>query len=113
MPNPEMPAGGGSAAGGSGRRSRIAVAGVCLLGVAGLQYEMTRAGNDFFVTGIQTTPQGQQRATYQVGLVYGSGSKRDEMYFAWQEDRLFHLPVAWLHPYDRWGNAINSIHGRE
>ncbi len=73
--------------------------------VAGLQFEMSRTGTDFFLTRIESTPQGQQRSRYQIGLVYGSGSKHDEMYFAWQDDRLYHLPVAWLHPYQRWGLA--------
>jgi len=81
--------------------------------VPGMRFEMTRTGNDFFATGVQATAQGEERVSYQIGLVYGSAGKRDEMYFAWQDDRLYHLPVAWLYPFDRWGHAVNSIHGRE
>lgn len=71
--------------------------------VPGLRFEMTRAGNDFVATRIEATPQGEKRVPYQVGLVYGTANKHDEVYFAWQGDRLYELPVAWLYPLDRWG----------
>src|SRR5205823_3383835 len=54
--------------------------------VPGVQFAMTRAGDEFFATGVQTTAQGQERAQYQIGLVYGSAGHRDEMYFAWKDD---------------------------
>jgi hypothetical protein len=59
-------------------------------------------------TSVQATAQGEQRVSYHIGLVYGSANKRDEMYFAWQDDRLFTLPVAWLYPHDRWGDATDN-----
>src|SRR5262245_25887315 len=58
----------------------------------GLHFEMSRSGDDFLVTAVQATPRGEERVPYQVGLVYGSANKRDEMYFAWQGDRLVRLP---------------------
>jgi tetratricopeptide (TPR) repeat protein len=76
---------------------------------SGLSFEMRRAGDEFLIDASHN----DQRVSYRVGLVYGSGGKRDEMYFAWQDDKLYHLPVAWLQPFDCWGNAVNSIHGRE
>ena len=29
--------------------------------------------------------------------------------FAWRDDRLYHLPVSWLHPYERWGQAAETV----
>jgi tetratricopeptide (TPR) repeat protein len=78
--------------------------------VPGLRFEMTRSGDDFFATSVQTTTSGEQRTSFQIGLVYGSANKRDEMYFAWQDDRLYTLPAAWLYPQDRWGNAVEGMH---
>jgi tetratricopeptide (TPR) repeat protein len=78
---------------------------------AGLVFEMTHSGNEFFATRVQKGG-GEQRVPYQIGLVYGSASKHDEMYFAWQDDRLFHLPVAWLYPFERWGYASHTTTAR-
>jgi tetratricopeptide (TPR) repeat protein len=78
--------------------------------VPGLRFEMTRSGDDFLATAVQATAGGERRVSYQVGLVYGSANKRDELYFAWQDDRLYTLPAAWLYPFDRWGNAVESMH---
>jgi tetratricopeptide (TPR) repeat protein len=74
----------------------------------GLRFEMTREGDDYFATSIQATAGGERRVCYQIGLVYGSANKRDEMYFAWQDDRLLHVPVAWLYPFERWGDASDN-----
>ncbi len=76
--------------------------------IPGLHFEMTRSGNDFFETRVLATAQGQQRSSDQIGLVYGSVGKHDEIYFAWQDDRLYELPVAWLYPVDRWGSHNNN-----
>jgi tetratricopeptide (TPR) repeat protein len=67
----------------------------------GLRFEMTRDGGDFLQTAIHTTPGGEQRTTSRLGLVYGTGTA-DEIYFTWKDDRLYELPVAWLHPLKRW-----------
>src|SRR5262249_6916626 len=67
--------------------------GQCDTRVPGLRFEMSRSGNNFFITAIRDTPAGEDRTPYQVGLVYGSGNKRDEMYFAWEDERLVRLPV--------------------
>jgi tetratricopeptide (TPR) repeat protein len=70
---------------------------------------MSRSGKDFFATAVEAAATGEKRISYQVGLVYGSGNKRDEMYFTWKDDHLFLLPVAWLVPYDCWGTAMDSM----
>jgi tetratricopeptide (TPR) repeat protein len=77
--------------------------------VPGLRFEMTRSGDDFLATAVQATKQGEQRVSYKIGLVYGSANKRDEMYFTWQDDHIHHLPVAWLYPQDRWGDARETL----
>jgi tetratricopeptide (TPR) repeat protein len=73
----------------------------------GLRFEMSRSGDDFFATSIQTGPEGERRVRYKVGLVYGSANQRDEFYFAWQEDELFALPVSWLYSDGCWGHSID------
>ena len=65
---------------------------------AGLRFEMSRSGENFFQTAIRVTPSGEERTTSQIGLVYGDGAASDEVYFAWHNDQLSELPVVWLHP---------------
>jgi tetratricopeptide (TPR) repeat protein len=67
---------------------------------------MARSGENFLITSVRDAPEGEQRVSYQVGLVYGSANKRDEMYFAWQGDRLVRPPVAWLYPQGCWGTDV-------
>jgi tetratricopeptide (TPR) repeat protein len=76
----------------------------------GLHFEMTRTADGCLATSVQAAPKGDKRTTYQVALVYGSANRRDEMYFAWQDDQLVHLPAAWLYPQNRWGNAAETRH---
>ena len=75
----------------------------------GLRFEMTRSGNDCFVTAVHADGAGEQRDSFPVGLVYGSANRRDEMYFSWQDDRLVRLPVAWLYPQDRWATDVDDL----
>jgi tetratricopeptide (TPR) repeat protein len=76
-------------------------------GPHGLRFEMTRSGDDFFMTSVQPVPDGERRVRHKIGLVYGSANQRDEFYFAWQEDELFALPVSWLYSDDCWGHSID------
>lgn len=78
-----------------------------------VHFEMERRAGDLVVTGVRRAPDGEQKSEYQVGLVYGAGGARDEMYFAWQDDRLVQLPVGWLHPQACWGNVVDRVEGRE
>lgn len=79
----------------------------------GLHFEMKCSHDEFVVSGLQMTPQGPRRLDYPIGLVYGAGGAGDEMYFAWQGDRLYNLSVAWLYPFQRWGHAVDSIDARQ
>ncbi len=76
----------------------------------GLRFEMTQAGGDFVQTAIHTTPTGEQRTTARIDLVYGAGTA-DEIYFTWHDDRLYELPMAWLHPLSRWGEQPFNPYG--
>ncbi len=78
-----------------------------------IYFEMTRDRNDLIATGVRRGPAGEQRIDYFIGLVYGAGGTRDEMYFAWKDDGLVQLPVAWLTPQGRWGNVVDRIEARE
>ncbi|MFO0802052.1 MAG: tetratricopeptide repeat protein [Gemmataceae bacterium] len=78
-----------------------------------VRFEMSREADGLHAAGIRRTPEGDERIDYRIGLVYGSGGTRDEMYFAWQDNRLVQLPIAWLHPQQQWGNVVDRIEGRE
>jgi tetratricopeptide (TPR) repeat protein len=69
----------------------------------GLHFEMGRKGTDFLQTAIQTTPAGPRRTSAPIALVYGGRGVLDEVYFTWHGDRLYELPMAWLHPDQHWG----------
>ncbi|HJZ91445.1 MAG TPA: multiheme c-type cytochrome, partial [Gemmataceae bacterium] len=69
----------------------------------GLHFEMTRSGDSFVHTSVNAAPTGEQRLTDRISLAFGAGGL-DEVYFAWRGDLLYELPVAWLHPLDRWGH---------
>jgi tetratricopeptide (TPR) repeat protein len=77
----------------------------------GLRFEMMQAGGDFLETAIRATPAGEQRSTARIDLVYGA-AQADEVFFSWQGDRLYELPVVWLHPLNRWANARLYRHGK-
>lgn len=78
-----------------------------------VHFEMVRNGDDLIATGVRRASPADQRINYHVGLAYGAGGTRDEMYFAWEGDRLVQLPVAWLSPQARWGNVVDRIEARE
>lgn len=69
-----------------------------------LRFEMRRQGGDF----IQTALHGPQRTPARIALVYGSGGTADEVFFTWHGDRLYELPVAWLHPKNGWAEEPRS-----
>jgi tetratricopeptide (TPR) repeat protein len=77
--------------------------------VPGLHFEMSRSGEEFTFASVQDKSGHEERDSYQVGLVYGWANKRDEMYFSWKDDRLFLLPVAWLSPFNCWGQANDAV----
>jgi tetratricopeptide (TPR) repeat protein len=71
---------------------------------------MTQSGGDFLQTTILTTPTGEKRASARIALAHGAG-QADEVYFTWHDDRLYELPVAWLHPLKRWGASPFDPYG--
>src|SRR5260370_26189826 len=76
----------------------------------GLRFEMSQKDGEFLLTALQATPKGEQRSAARIDLVYGA-AKADEVFFSWRDDRLFELPVVWLHPLNRWGNTTLNPHG--
>src|SRR5262249_11498448 len=74
----------------------------------GLRFRMTRSGDQFFQAAVRTTPGGPQRTDARVALVYGAGGTADEVYFTWHGNRLYELPVAWLHPGRCWAEEPRS-----
>jgi tetratricopeptide (TPR) repeat protein len=75
-----------------------------------LRFEMTRSGNDFRMTAVHASPAGEVRTSARIDLVYGA-NKADEVFFSWRDDRLYELPVAWLHPQNRWGESSLNPYG--
>jgi tetratricopeptide (TPR) repeat protein len=76
-----------------------------------LRFEMTQAGGEFFQTAVHITAAGEQRTPARIAFAYGSGGAGDEIYFTWHGDRLFELPVAWLHPLKQWGEQPFNPYG--
>ena len=70
---------------------------------APVRFEMGRKDREFFVSAIRDTPQGEQRTQSPIAFVYGSGAGTDEVFFTWHGDRLYELPIVWLHPLNSWG----------
>ncbi|HUY90720.1 MAG TPA: tetratricopeptide repeat protein [Pirellulales bacterium] len=78
-----------------------------------LQFEMTRSGDEFFVTAVRKTPKGEQRTSSRIDLVYGAGAGTDEVYLTWRGDELYELPVAWLPEHQAWGASAFALPGVE
>jgi tetratricopeptide (TPR) repeat protein len=70
----------------------------------GLRFEMTQSGSDFLHTAVQSTSAGAKRSSTRIAWIYGAGDA-DEVYFGWHGDKLYELPVSWLHPQQQWGIA--------
>ena len=79
-----------------------------------VQFEMTQAGHDFLQSNTRETDAGTQKFDAKIGLVYGSTRTADEVYFTWHDDRLYELPVVWLHTQNRWATeAFNPFGNRD
>jgi tetratricopeptide (TPR) repeat protein len=77
----------------------------------GLRFEMNQEDGAFFQTAIHETPAGEQRSRARIDLVYGA-ARADEVFFSWRGDRLYELPVVWLHPLNAWGNTSLNRYGK-
>src|SRR5205809_187259 len=111
MPDPEaQPAGANAPRTRSRRGIVLALAALLAAGVAlGLWWR----GDAPWTRQARTPADSAPANPGYVGLVYGAGGSTDEMYFAWEGDRLYSLPVAWLFPLDRWGHAVATAEARE
>jgi tetratricopeptide (TPR) repeat protein len=78
----------------------------------GLRFQIAQSGDDLFQTLIRVTPAGEERYTSRIDLVYGSGGKADEVFFTWKGDRLYELPLGWLHSFHQWGEQPFDPQGR-
>ena len=72
--------------------------------IAPVEFEMGRSEQGWTQTATLQTPAGKQQTTSLIDLKYGS-SPTDEVYFTWRGDRLYELPIAWLHPQKSWGSS--------
>jgi tetratricopeptide (TPR) repeat protein len=75
-----------------------------------IRFAMSHEGDKYLYKLIQETPAGKRESTANIDLVYGQGGRFDEVYFTWRGNRLFELPVTWLHPSKEWGNNLLSPH---
>ncbi len=73
----------------------------------GISFEMSRSDEGHFMTAIREGREGTQRQTSRVDFVYGQGAGTDEAYFSWKGERVFELPVVWMHPQQCW--AVTSF----
>ncbi|HVV99574.1 MAG TPA: multiheme c-type cytochrome, partial [Planctomycetaceae bacterium] len=80
-------------------------------GDSSLRFEMGQKDHEFVVSAVRETPQGEQRTQSPIAFVYGSGAGTDEVFFTWHGDRLYELPIVWLHPLNSWGADPFDPHG--
>lgn len=78
--------------------------------VPGVRFDMGCTGSECAVTTVRATLAGEQRVRSPISFVYGSGGVLDEVYFAWRGDRLYELPVTYLHPLQTWGTVPFGRH---
>jgi tetratricopeptide (TPR) repeat protein len=76
-----------------------------------LHFEMTERDGEFFQTAIWTEDASEQRTAARIALAYGSGGGLDEVYFTWHGDRLYELPMVWLHPHQRFAIISHNPYG--
>jgi tetratricopeptide (TPR) repeat protein len=78
----------------------------------GLSFEMKRSATNFTEDLIRAASDGENRRSNRIDFIYGFGGQADEVFFTWKGDRLFELPVAWLHPVKQWGEQPYDPHGK-
>ncbi len=76
----------------------------------GLRFETTESVGQFTQTAIKMNRAGEKRSVAPIGLLYGNGVG-DQIYFTWNEDRLFELPIAWLFPLNCWAEKPFDTRG--
>jgi tetratricopeptide (TPR) repeat protein len=76
-----------------------------------VSFEMTRVGEKFVQTSIETR-QGITRRTHSnLDLVLGAGGVADDVFLSWKDDgHLWELPMAWLYPSQEWAASHFDPH---
>jgi tetratricopeptide (TPR) repeat protein len=77
-----------------------------------LRFEMTERDGEFFQTSVRAGQAGEKRTPVRIALAYGSGGVLDEVYFTWHGDRLYELPMVWLHPENRFAIISHNPYGK-
>ena len=70
------------------------------------QFQMKQSGEKFEEVVLRNSPAREDRHAFSIDLIYGSGGNADEVFFTWQGNRLYELPLAWLHPEQQWGKQV-------
>jgi tetratricopeptide (TPR) repeat protein len=78
---------------------------------ASLRFEMTQERGKFLQTTSRTTPNGVERSSAPIDLVFGAGAT-DEVYLTWRGDRLYELPIVWLQPQQQWAASPLDPRGK-
>jgi tetratricopeptide (TPR) repeat protein len=77
-----------------------------------LRFEMTQHGGQLFQTAIHSRDGVETRTPARIAFAYGSGGILDEVYFTWHAgNRLYELPVAWLHAQRRFAMTTYNPYG--
>ena len=76
-----------------------------------VSFRMLKDGSQYQQIATRKTATGVQETRSPISLVYGSGADTDEVYFSWKENRLYELPMSWLHPHQEWGTGGFDVHG--
>ncbi len=70
------------------------------------RFEMRQTDGKFTQTAVSTSGRDEQWTTTEIAFLYGANAGLDDVYFGWRDDnRLFELPVSWLHNETRWGQS--------
>jgi tetratricopeptide (TPR) repeat protein len=76
-----------------------------------IRFEMSREGDKYIQTSHRSSPGGDQTTVARIDLVYGAGTA-DDIYLSWRDDdRMYELPMAWLHPQQQWAAEYFDPHG--
>ncbi len=76
-----------------------------------LQFEMVERGGKYYQTVIRKTATGSAAVSSPIAFIYGSGGAADEVFFTLRDDRLFELPMVWLHPTHEWAASPFDPYG--
>jgi len=70
------------------------------------RFQPVRDDNGYFEHVTGSIPARRVDERHRIDMVYGAKGKADEVYFTWQQNRLYELPFAWLTPWNCWGKQV-------